>query len=160
MLRATLGFVLLLASCNTADSVTAPTSQSTSSQPATSQPRAQSWRLEITSSGGLTGRGLGSIAIENGMAEGRTMSGTSCASELTASEREELQRLVDAARPAAWQNQKPPAGSADMIEYTLTLRRGGETKSVTWTGEDTSTMPADLGGLFQTAWRIRGRACA
>lgn len=157
MSRAFLTFVLLLGACNTADSVTAPASTSTT----TTQSQSSDWRVEITSSGGFAGRGLGAVVIENGTLEARNMNAQICnGGPLGAGERAELQRLVDAARPAAWQNRKPEPGSADMVEYTLTLRRNGETKTVTWTGEDVSTHPADLAALFETVWRIRTRACS
>jgi hypothetical protein len=156
MSRAVLTFVLLLGACNTADSVTAPSTASMT----TSQSRSSTWRVEITSSGGFAGRGLGSV-VDNGTLEARNMNAQLCSGgPLGEGERDELQRLVDTARPVAWQNRKPEPGSADMVEYTLTLRRNDETKTVTWTGEDVSTHPADLAALFETVWRMRTRACS
>lgn len=157
MTRAFFAFVLLLGACNTADSVTDREPTTTA---ATSQPQSASWRIEITSSGGFAGRGMGSVIIDDGTLEARNMSRQLCnGGPLPAAQRRELQRLVDTARPAAWRDHGPPPGAADMIEYTLTLTRNGESKSVKWTGEDVSMLPADLGALFETVWRIRTRAC-
>ena len=153
MTRTFLSFVLLLGACNTTDTVTAPSTTA-------AQRQNSSWRVEITSSGGFAGRGLGSVSIENGTLEARNMNAQICdGAPLSDAERTEMQRLVDAARPAAWQNREPAPGGADMVEYTLTLRRDSATKTVTWTGEDMTQLPSDLAALFETTWRIRGRAC-
>ncbi len=68
-------------------------------------------RVELTTSGGLTGRGVGSVRVEgsNATIDDRVTT------QLTKSEEARLHRLpiVPAARPAA--------GSPDAILYTLTI---------------------------------------
>lgn len=120
-------FVFLLAACNTAEPMNTRTATSSSNN--------SEWRVEITSSGGIMGRGAGSRTVTS--ADGRA----------------DVARLVAAADPSKWRSLPPPPGSADMFEYTLTLTRGDEKTSVTWSGEDVEQLPADLGALFNAVWR-------
>jgi hypothetical protein len=142
----TIAFALLFAACNTADSMTATPPD---------------WDLGITTDGGFTGRGAGSVAIKSAgsVVEGTTLAGRCGGGTLTGAERDELQRLVAAARIEAWRDIPPPPRGADMIRYTLTLRRGNDTKSISWTGEDVAPLPGDAASLFETGWRIRTRVC-
>lgn len=137
---------LSLGACNTAD------------QPAmTSAATASDWVIEITTSGGITGRGLGSVTITPSEATTTDVARRACTAALTDEERSSLATLAANAKPAAWRDQEPPSGSADLIEYTLTLPRGTESHHATWSGEDVSGLPKDLGTLFTNAWRVRGR---
>lgn len=68
-------------------------------------------RVELTTSGGLTGRGVGSVSVDgsNATIDGRLRT------ELTGDEQARLSRLP-AVRAA-----RSPAGSPDAVLYTLTI---------------------------------------
>ncbi|HEX9984545.1 MAG TPA: hypothetical protein VGF69_14890 [Thermoanaerobaculia bacterium] len=85
-------------------------------------------RLTITTDGGFTGRGIGSVTIDD------------------PESREELREALANARPETWQPEYA-AGGADLVRYTLTL----DGVSVTWV--ETAVIPDDLRRLFTAAWR-------
>src|SRR5881396_2793104 len=83
------------------------------------------WRVEITTSGGFTGHGAGSLSIA---ADGNLTPRPDCGVRLTADDLKSIDVLVRKAKPREW---KPsyvtptnPHGCCDMIKMTLTLTRG------------------------------------
>ena len=135
---------IVIASCNTAS------------------PVEDDWNIEITTDGGITGRGLGGVSITPRSIEA-TDPGRTCKGELTAGERETLQRAIAGVR-GTWKPEyvKPdnPHGHADQIRYTLMVRRGGESRSTSWFDESKSDLPADASAVFEASWRIRQRVVA
>jgi hypothetical protein len=124
---------MLLAACHT----DVPMTSSASELP----------RISVTSEGGITGRGVGGIAIENGQVTA-TLQQKSCTGALTDSERGKLQKLI----PERNSNEAGH-GHPDQIRYTLTV--GDRTAS--WYGEDA---PKEIAALFQLLWQIRQRVLA
>jgi hypothetical protein len=120
--------VLLLVAC--------AASQSTAMKP---------WRIDVTTSGGITGRGNGGWGIDSdGKVSARTMSGRSCTFEATAEERQRFDTLLANARPDTWKDSYVPEDNCcDRIEYRMTVVRGGEERKIVWI-DDPLPMPKDL----------------
>jgi hypothetical protein len=101
-------------------------------------------RISVTSEGGITGRGVGGIGIDNGQVTA-ALQQKSCNGTLTDSERAKLQKLI-VIRDA----NESGHGHPDQIRYTLTA---GD-RTVSWYGEDA---PKEIAPLFQLLWQIRQR---
>jgi len=125
--------VMLVAACQT----DVPMTSSTNDLP----------RISVTSDGGITGRGVGGVVIDNGQITA-TLQQKSCTAALTESERRELQKLI----PIRDSNAEGH-GHPDQIRYTLTA---GD-RTATWFGEDA---PKEIAPLFQLLWQIRQRVLA
>jgi hypothetical protein len=124
---------MLLAACHT----DVPMTSSASELP----------RISVTSEGGITGRGVGGIVVDDGAVTARLQQ-KSCGGALTDSERSRLQKLI----PIRASNAEGH-GHPDQIRYTLTV---GD-RTATWFGEDA---PKDIAPLFQLLWKIRQRVLA
>ena len=83
-------------------------------------------KVMITTDGGFTGRGVGSVSVE---------------SDVDARVREAVRN----ARPETWQREYLSRG-ADLVTYTLTL---GEHTTSWQTGAE---IPKDLAELFEAVW--------
>jgi hypothetical protein len=122
-------------------------------------PRAP-WHVEVTTHGGLSGRGAGAVRIRSGGdAELFAPDGQRCALRLEA---RELRRLDDAVRRAAPDRWRPryflpdnPTGCCDQVATTLALTRGnGRSRrpAVTgWYDESRARVPADAVALHDAA---------
>src|SRR5258706_15531786 len=104
-------------------------------------------RISVTSDGGITGRGVGGIVVDNGQVTA-TLQQKSCTAPLTDAERARLQKLI----PIRDSNEAGH-GHPDQIRYTLTV---GE-RTATWFGEEA---PKEIAPLFQLLWQIRQRVMA
>jgi hypothetical protein len=104
-------------------------------------------RISVTSDGGITGRGIGGIVIDNGQVTA-ALQQKSCSGALTESEHSKLQKLI-----AIRDSNEAGHGHPDQIHYTLTA---GD-RTVTWFGEDA---PKEIAPLFQLLWQIRQRVLA
>src|SRR3954452_75576 len=104
-------------------------------------------RISVTSEGGITGRGVGGIVIDNGEVTA-TLQQKSCSGTLSGPERAKLQKLI----PTRDLNAEGH-GHPDQIRYTLTA---GD-RTATWFGEDA---PKEIAPLFQLLWQIRQRVLA
>ncbi len=126
--------VLLFVSC----------AASQSSQPV------EPWRIEVVSSGGITGRGAGNYAIDSdGKIALRSMTGTNCTFDATAGELARFEQLVANARPESWSaSYKPENSCCDRFEYELTLDRSGVQRKTDWV-DDPAPMPRDLAAITE-----------
>jgi len=124
---------MLLAACHT----DVPMTSSASELP----------RISVTSDGGITGRGVGGIVVDNGQVTA-TLQQKSCTGALTDSERARLQALIPIR-----DSKEAGHGHPDQIRYTMTV---GD-RTATWYGEDA---PKDIAPLFQLLWQIRQRVLA
>ena len=100
--------------------------------------------ITVTSEGGIAGRGVGGLTIEDPRVTASDMR-RSCSGVVTDAERSELASLLSIASSDA-----PPPGHPDQIRYTMTV---GD-KTASWYGEEP---PADVASLFKALWRIRAR---
>ena len=85
--------------------------------------------VTITTDGGFTGRGLGSVSVDSEVDE-------------------RVRTAVANARPESWQREYTTRG-ADLVTYTLTI--GGHTTS--W--QSRAEIPKDLEELFEAVWETR-----
>ena len=113
---------------------------------AASQP-ATPWRAELTSAGGIAGKGNGSFSIDSaGKISVTTMNGTQCSYEATAEDMQRFRKLVAAAKPARW-NESYVTGNmcCDRLVWTVTLEQPNSKRSASWI--DDSPKPRDLVAL-------------
>ncbi len=102
------------------------------------------WRIEVTTSGGFTGRGTGGITVSS---DGALAIRSDCTLHLVESDLHDVRALVEKAKPQEWKPSyvKPtnPNGCCDMVKTTLTMTRGGARWTSTWF-DDHLPMPPDL----------------
>lgn len=127
--------------------------------------------LEISTSGGFIGVGAGSVLISAGGTITATdpVGSKTCSTQLSAADRATLDEVIDRANPTAWHScysrAENPGGCCDQIQYRLRLKIRDvaiREKSFTtfWFTENSSTLPADLARLFETAWNLGRRTTA
>jgi hypothetical protein len=118
------------------------------------------WKLELTSSGGIAGKGVGSISIDSGGAVRVTTSqGKECSFTATPAELRALQDALANAKPETWKSSYAPENvCCDRMTYELKASIGGKETAVTWI-DDPLPMPADLTALID-AVRAQLRANA
>jgi hypothetical protein len=131
-MRTLLLALALAGSCNTAD------------------PMTPALHASLTTDGGLSGRGLGSIDVV-----GRDITTDKCRATLTDEEAAELARLAKAAKPDSWKPEYGQQARPDQVRYTLTL----EGRSTSWWGESPADLPAEVRALRESLWKLRARAC-
>jgi hypothetical protein len=112
---------------------------------------AKPWRVELATSGGITGRGNGTIAIDSdGNVSVKTISGASCTTKGTAEELERIETLLATSHSETWGKYIPENPCCDRIEYKLTYDK----YTAEWI-DDPLPMPADLVKLSEELARIR-----
>ena len=107
------------------------------------------WRVELASSGGIAGRGMGTYALtsDGNVAVTRT-NGTPCTFRLTDEELRGFEEKVLApADPAAWKASYVPENACcDRFEYALTWDEAGRVTQTKWI-DDPLPMPPGLEAL-------------
>ncbi len=115
--------------------------------------------LKLTTDGGFSGRGLGSVSILGDSITAGTIGSESCTDTLSEDEREQLSTAAGKAIREEWRSDYAPVGnprgSADQVRYTLTLNG----RQVSWTDEAESSLPPALAALRKLAWKLREGAC-
>lgn len=108
----------------------------------------QEWALRLESSGGITGRGDGSVSIDSeGQVERTTPNGTVCRGTVDGELLETLTRVLVDARADTWRSQYLLQGGADFFTYTLTMEIDGRPQPVVeW--NDGVELPTDLRTLW------------
>jgi hypothetical protein len=106
------------------------------------------WSVEITTTGGIAGRGIGSFAIaSDGTVSVTTMMRKSCSYRATEEEMKRFEELLTAAQPDRWRTSYAPEDRCcDRIEYTLTFQEADRKFTTEWI-DDPQPMPADLVAL-------------
>jgi hypothetical protein len=106
------------------------------------------WRVEVATSGGLAGRGVGTYAIaSDGTVDVVSMNGKRCSFRATAEELSRIERLLGSARAEEWSPSYVPAEQCcDRIHYELSVAQGESKRTVEWI-DDPLPMPADLVAL-------------
>ena len=108
------------------------------------------WRIEVTTAGGITGRGNGAWSIGSDGKVGVTnMAGRSCTFDASDEDRARFETLLAKARPDTWAADYVPENPCcDRIEYVMTVDESGVQRKVTWI-DDPDPMPKDLTALVQ-----------
>lgn len=122
------------------------------------------WRVQRTSSGGLTGLGAGSLSVTSDgtlsiLPPGRGEQPPTCTLKLTTDQLSRLTRIVESADLSAWRGKSVTARCCDMILYTLKLERRqrdprggaetGQSGEVSWYSEDSTRPSPDVEALNQ-----------
>lgn len=129
--------------------------------------KVSAWRLKLTSSGGISGRGGGEVTINS---RGEVVSvrppaggrvGPSCAGKLRPSQLRALGRAVLSAKPAAWRTRyvdpQNPDGCCDQFSFQLELelnRSAGappQTYTTGWHEGSRELLPQELREMLRAA---------
>jgi len=107
------------------------------------------WTIEVTSSGGLAGRGAGSYTVDStGNVSVVTMARKSCTFRATDADVDRIASLLAEAKPESWSpSYKPKDLCCDRFEYTMTITEGESKRTVEWI-DDPPPMPADLTAII------------
>lgn len=105
------------------------------------------WRVEVTTTGGIHGRGTGDYAIDSdGKVTARLFDGRPCT--FTTSP-DPIEALLAKARPGEWKESYVPENACcDRYEYTLAYDEAGAKTTTKWI-DDPLPMPDDLVALSQ-----------
>jgi hypothetical protein len=108
------------------------------------------WRVEVTTTGGLAGRGTGDYAVDHeGAVTAKLFNGKSCAFQLGEDELRRIRNLLAEARPRKWRDSYIPENPCcDRFEYTLTVDEAGDQSTTKWI-DFPEPMPADLVALAE-----------
>lgn len=103
------------------------------------------WRVELRTSGGIAGKGVGTYSIDStGNVEIVSMNGKSCTFQVKADELSRIEHLIADAKPESWNPSYAPENRCcDRIEYTLTVDQAGTKRTVEWI-DDPLPLPDDL----------------
>lgn len=121
------------------------------------------WSLELMTSGGFTGRGLGNVKIESrGPVTATDMTRRTCEGTMLGLEKEQIEKFVAAAAAEEWKGSyarpENPYGAADQVSYSMTLEAtDAQPKTTSWFDENISSLPPNLTKLRDAAWAIRKR---
>jgi hypothetical protein len=112
--------------------------------------------MKLTSEGGITGRGVGGIAIDGSKVIANDTR-RSCPGTLSAEEATRLRELASKTNPDAWPESyasaERPHGSPDQIRYTLTVG----SRSTSWYGEEGDGVPQAIVDLRAALVAIQQR---
>lgn len=108
------------------------------------------WRIEVTTSGGLTGSGIGTFALDSdGKIAIRLMNGEPCSYDAPKEELARIESLLDKASPDRWRESYLPENTCcDRIEYAMTIDEAGVIASTRWL-DAPPPMPQDLTALAE-----------
>ena len=109
--------------------------------------------VKLETDGGITGRGLGSVAIDNRSVTARDMRRT-CNGTLNDAEEKQLRELLERVPSGDWKSYG--GGHPDAIRYTLTVG----TRTASWYGEEPAELPGALRTAGKTLWSVRNRVLA
>jgi len=106
------------------------------------------WKLELTTSGGFTGRGSGSITLDSkGALNLKMPNGVQCSAEASEAELKQYDELLADARPHEWKRSYSPQNKCcDRIQHNLTLTTATKTYETEWISAPLP-MPKDLSAL-------------
>lgn len=106
------------------------------------------WRIEVRTAGGITGRGIGTYAVDHlGRIAVRGADGKVCTYEAGGAELRRIRRLLGDAHPREWKPSYTPQNTCcDRIEYVLFIDEASVVTRTQWIDEPLP-MPADLVAL-------------
>lgn len=104
------------------------------------------WHVELATSGGITGKGMGTIAVES---DG-TITVNACTFKASDAEMQSLETLLAASKPEKWGNYTPENKCCDRISYELTY----DEHKAEWI-DDPLPMPEDLVKLASELGKLR-----
>ena len=125
---------------------------------ATVNAEAAPWRVDVTTHGGLSGRGSGGVKIRSsGDVEVVTATGQRCDIRLGRAALAKVEQALRRARPERWRPRyfmrDNPTGCCDQVSTTLAIVQGeAEKQSVTgWYDESRQLVPRDARAVHEAA---------
>ncbi|MGE0128401.1 MAG: hypothetical protein AB7U82_10005 [Blastocatellales bacterium] len=127
------------------------------------------WKLEIETSGGFSGKGVGGISVgSDGKFSASSEIRRACEDKLSSDEIKAMEKLISQAKPDKWRKSyaRPgnPHGYADQFIYTLKISvdkaGGSRSYETSWYDETRDVLPSDLDSLVKELWKLRDRAVA
>ena len=106
------------------------------------------WRIEVSTSGGLTGRGVGGFTVDSDRkVEIRRMNGEVCRYTMTEQERAHIERVFAEAKPDRWRDSYLPKDTCcDRVISTFTVDEAGKVVTTKWI-DGPPAAPEDLAAL-------------
>ena len=100
---------------------------------ARSAPR-RPWRIEVSTTGGMTGRGTGNFAVDSdGNVDVRRMNGEACTYAIAKEELDRIEALLGAAEPRKWRESYLPENTCcDRVIFTLKIDEDGDISATRW----------------------------
>src|SRR5689334_15421280 len=113
-------------------------------------PPEKPWTVSVTTSGGMTGRGVGAWTIRSdGNVLVRKADRSECTFKLSEAELDEVTRLLANAEPERWKDSYVPANNCcDRITWTLEFDEAGRVATTAWLDAGPK-LPKDLGALAE-----------
>lgn len=126
----------------------------TASQSAPAEDVVEPWRLDLSSSGGIHGRGAGTFALHSdGAVAVTTMAGQKCEARADAATMRRFAEALAQAKPDRWAaSYKPENCCCDRYEWVLTFEQAGKKWETNWV-EEPKPMPKDLQAIVE-AFRL------
>jgi hypothetical protein len=117
------------------------------------------WRVKVSSTGGITGRGLGTVTIGS---DGQvSCAPTACATPVDDRRLKRVAEVLNAIGDGDW-IKRPPGRCNDCMQTTITLKRrskdGIVTSVATW--DDSETVGAELSELRRLVLELRTSTAA
>ena len=119
------------------------------------KPVTQPWKLELTSSGGFTGRGVGSFTLDStGAAVTTTLDGRTCTLRVPDAT---VQKIASAlATRTRWtESYMPKNQCCDRVTWTMKIDVGGVPRTLRWM-ERSKDMPRELNAAIEVLEKLRG----
>ena len=120
-----------------------------------------SWVAEVTTTGGYTGRGAGSVHVR---ADGSALCGAplQCGARVSADALHRIAAALETARGITWERPTARSVCNDCIVTTLTLRtrQANGTEAVTtyvWDNSDAEQVPAGVRAIYDTLTAVARR---
>ena len=128
----------------------------------------KSWKIEIVTSGGLTGKGDGGISVSSDSQVSASSKVRSCQDKLSPEELQAVEKLISRASLDKWRKSYTspgnPHGYADQFLYQLKISvnkaGGSRTYETSWYDDTREKLPSDLDSLVKEVWKIRDRVVA
>ena len=118
---------------------------------------AEDLHIEVSTSGGPDGSGIGSIGYQGEREVLLTAAdGTPCHAKVTRTQLTRLRRDANKVDPSEWpaadELEDAPTGP---VVYALTIVRGADRHSIRWAAGAERDVRPDALGLFNTMWKLR-----
>jgi RNA polymerase sigma-70 factor (ECF subfamily) len=114
--------------------------------------------LQLTTSGGITGKGNGRSTIyKDYAAVYETPDGRTCRQKMTADEKTRLHTVIGHSRPESWRANRISAGP-DEVVFTLVYRGGRKPRTVRWTDRASEGLPVSVTILIHELDELRDSA--
>ncbi|HJQ40676.1 MAG TPA: hypothetical protein VKB93_26355 [Thermoanaerobaculia bacterium] len=118
------------------------------------------WKAELTTGGGFTGQGTGSITLDSGGAiHVTTPFRGACEARASAKELARFEALLGNARPQKWRDSYMPKNRCcDRVDFHLTLTIAEQSWTAEWMPPE--PMPKDLSAIGDELMRMmQARSC-